>query len=746
MVEDKPRYELHRYASVQGAVVRDDRNVTQIVQESFAQFTGDPLHQLPVDLPDFTDRQDELQRLIRELAATPQRDEAAQDANSSRCAIAAIAGIAGVGKSTLAIHVAHQLKPNFPDAQLYINLRGTESQPLDPMDVLASFLRAWGIDDPLMPDNLTDRSTLYRCVVSDKRVLVVLDNAHDSAQIRPLLPDSSSCAVLVTSRKRLAALGDATTIDLTVMKEQEAVELFQRLVGVERTLAQLDAANTLINLCGRFPLAIRIAGGTLRNYPQWRLEEYVHQLNQERQSLEQLRLSNLDVRASFACSFKQLDEISARLFRFLGLLQAQNVAPAIAAALIEVEPVTAEQFVKYLVDLQLLEPAREGRYRLHDLVRLFAKEQLAQEEPAEARQAARLRAARWYLEASEVMNLALKPETRHALAQVLGKDKHQARTATEQQWFLAALNWFQLERMNLLASVEWAYQAQAWETVVALVKNLVNFFNIHIDRTNWERTHLLALEASRRLGDSPDGDSFTSRQEEAHTLTNLGNVYTLHNAWEKACECYEQSLIIFGELEDHLGIAKTMGNLATIYAQQGNREKADEYYEQSRVIFSELGDAVGEAQTLINMGVFHLKQGHEKEAGVLWQNALKILSPELPQFQRLRTWLERIQEPNSVSDKGDFPKGTTSRSSVPASQEPTTKTPEAVRVKEELSPEVPEKLAVVKESSEQRQPLAVTTDRKASQELNRHPPKGDNVLVLAAVIVVIAFMLFVLFL
>ena len=744
MIEDKLRYELHFYASVQGAVVRNDRQVTQIFQESLAQLTCNPLHQLPVDLPDFTGRQDELERLIRELAATPQREEAAQDANGSRAAIAAIAGMAGVGKSTLAIQVAHQLKQNFPDAQLYINLRGTESQPLDPIDVLAGFLRAWGIDDSLMPSDGTERSKLYRSMLSDKRVLVVLDNAHDSAQIRPLLPDSSSCAVLVTSRKRLAALGDATTLDLAAMKESEAMELFQRLVGVERTQAQLDAANAIVNLCGRFPLAIRLAGGTLRNHPQWRLEDYVHQLNQERQSLEQLRLSNLDIRASFAASFKQLDEISARLFRLLGLLQAQNFAPAIAAALLEFESVTAEQFINDLVDLQLLEPAREGRYRLHDLVRLFAKEQLAQEEPAEARQAARLRAARWYLEASEVMNLALKPETHHSLAQILREDKLPSPEATEQQWFLVALNWFQLERMNLLASVEWAYQAQAWETVVALVKNLVNFFNIHIDRTNWERTHLLALEASRRLSDSPESDSSTSRQEEAQTLTNLGNAYTVQNAWEKACECYEQSLIIFGELEDHLGIAKTTGNLATVYAQQGNWEKAGEYYEQSRVIFREFGDAFGEAQTLLDMGIFHLKQGHEEEARVLWQEALKKLSPELPQFQRLTTWLERIQEPNSVSDNGDFPNEAESKSTIQASQESNAKTPEAVRADEELSPEVPEVQALAKEPSEQQQPLAVTTDRDASQELDRHSPKSGNLLVFAAVIVVIAFILFVL--
>ena len=145
------------------------------------------------------------------------------------------------------------------------------------------------------------------------------------------------------------------------------------------------------------------------------------------------------------------------------------------------------------------------------------------------------------------------------------------------------------------------------------------------------------------------------------------------------------------------------------------------------------------------MGVFHLKQGHDEEVGVLWQEALKKLPPELPQSQRLTTWLERIQEPNSVSDKGDCPKGAASRSGVQASQELKAKIPEAVRMNQELFPEVPEKLAVAKEPSEQRQPLAVTTDREAFQELNHHPPKSDNLFVFAAVIVVIAFMLLVLF-
>ncbi|MBD2130273.1 NB-ARC domain-containing protein [Microcoleus sp. ZQ-A2] len=655
MVEHRPRYELHFHVSVQSAVVRDPNKVRQIFQGNLARFTSDPLHQLPADLPDFTGRQDELERAIALLTTTTPSGEVAKDTPASPFGITAIIGMAGVGKSALAIHVAHQLKQDFPDAQLYVNLRGSESQPLDPLDVLAGFLRAWGIDDLSMPDNLTERSQLYCSFLAGKRVLVVLDNAHDSAQIRHLLPDSSSCAVLVTSRKRLAALEEVAPLELGVLPEPEALELFQKLVGIERVQAEPEAAQQVINLCGLSPLGIRITGGTLRNQPHSPLENYVIELTQEQQRIAQLSLNHQDVRSSFAASFKQLDEISTRLFRLLGLLTGQNFAPTVAAALLELEPVTAEQFVKYLVDLQLLEPASEGRYFLHDLMRLFAKEQLASEEPAEARQAARLRAARCYLEASEIVNLALKPETRPLLAEVLIDGKHQSLEAAEQNWFLAAINWFQLERMNLLASIEWAYQAQAWDIVVSLTSYLVNFFNIYADHADWERTHLLALEASAKLGD-PQG--------EAQTLTNLGNVYALQNAWEKARESYEQSLVIFGELGDRLGMAKTMGNLANVYCQQGNWENASECYEQSRVIFSELGELYGEAQTLANMGIFHLKQGHEAEAGVLWQEALTKLPPNLPKSKRVAEWLELIQKPNSVSEMSEGSTQSTGKTGV----------------------------------------------------------------------------------
>ncbi len=714
MVGDKPKYELHFHASVPSAVVQDYKNVTQLFQESLAQLAVVPLHQLPADLTDFTGRQDELEQVMAWLQPIP---ASANSPSRTQKAIAVITGMAGVGKSVLAIHAAHQLMSSFPDAQLYVNLHGSDSQPLEPTEVLVGFLRALGVNDQSIPEDLTERVKLYRSLLSDKRALVLLDNAHDEAQIRPLVPNNSSCAVLITSRRRLATLEEVTCLDLGVMKESEALELLQRLIGGERIQSELEAAKTIIDLCGRSPLAIRMTGGILQSRLQWRLEEYTHQLAIERQRIAQLRLNNLDVRSSFASSCEQLDASSSRLFRFLGLLRGTNFSPTIATALLETESATALAALNSLVQAQLLESASMGRYRLHDLVRLFAKEQLAQEEPTEARQAARLRAARWYLEASKMMNLALKSETRHPLAQALVQGNNQSLEVTEQNWFSGALNWFQLERINLLASLEWAYQAQAWDIVVSLAHNLVNFFNTYAHHADWERTHLLALEASRKLAASSDTNTAASQQGEAQTLTNLGNVYALQNEWEKSRDCYEQSLVLFSDLGNHIEVAKAMGNLANIYFQLSNWDKAKEYYEQSLILFSELGEHYAEAQTLANMGILQLKQNHEEEAGVLWQQALQKLSPDLPKSQRLVEWLNSIEKPNSLASE---------------------KTPDMVSSGEVHRITTPEKLAEAANPSEPLQPLADTTlvqeNGVASQEYNNNHPQRRRFYVFAIVI------------
>jgi tetratricopeptide (TPR) repeat protein len=547
-------------------------------------------YQLPPDIADFTGRQEEVARAIAFLRS-------AAEGASPAVVILVVAGMPGVGKSALAIHVAHRLKDRFPDAQLYVNLRDAEGNPRNPAEVLAEFLRALGVADEFIKGKgLEELSDLYRTRLDKKRALVLLDNAHDEAQVRPLLPGSPTCAVLITSRRRLDALEGAEILELQVMKEAEALELLEKLIGIERVRAEAEAAKRIVKLCGYLPLAVRIVGGTLRGRPHWTLNEYVGYLADERWRLERLRVGDLEVRASIALSYRELSAEDARLFRLLGLLRGADFASPAAAHLLGVEEERGREALERLVEAQLLEPAGGGRYRFHDLVRLFARERLEEEEPQAAREAACLRVARWLDAQADVW-----------VAWLMQRDR-----ITE------ALMAFEWERENLVAAVEWAYQGREWSLAVHLAENLARFFEIrgylgYLD--DWERTHQYALEAARRAGD-PHG--------EAHMLNNLGTVYRLRGQWAEAIECYKASLHLFQVLGDRHGEGETLKNIGVIYWRQGRWEEAIKMYEASLRIYRELGDRHGESKILNNLGLVYTNQGRLDEAIKMYEESLRI--------------------------------------------------------------------------------------------------------------------------
>jgi hypothetical protein len=353
------------------------------------------LYQLPRDITDFTDRLDEL------TAVSSSLEKACEDTRTALI-VFAIAGMPGVGKSALAIRIAHHLKAQFPDAQLYADLRRDEKYPRDPFDILGGFLPALGVDEQSIPKDMQGRMQTYRSSLEGKKAIVLLDNADDESQIRPLLPGNSMCAVLVTSRRRLSALAGVTIIDLEMLEEEDGVALLGQLAGTERVESEPESAKRIVDLCGRLPLAIRIAGSKLGDKPHWSLEQYASLLVDERRRLDQLHLGDLDIRASFALSYQDLPPNDARLFRLLGLLPVPGYTPAMAATLLEIDPDTAWESLERLVDLQLLEPPDGGRYQFHDLVLLFAREKLEQEEQVDVQQAAQSRAKRWYLTSSNL--------------------------------------------------------------------------------------------------------------------------------------------------------------------------------------------------------------------------------------------------------------------------------------------------------------------------------------------------------
>ncbi|MBB5078801.1 DNA-binding SARP family transcriptional activator [Nonomuraea endophytica] len=317
--------------------------------------------QLPADVADFTGRESEVEAMAAAL----------RPGRSSALVVCAVAGAGGVGKTALAVHVAHRLAGDYPDGQLFVDLRGSGSQPLEVELVLGSLLRALGLEEA--PEELAERAALYRSMLADRRMLVVLDNAAGAGQVRPLLPGSATCGVLVTSRARLIGLSGARQVDLEVLGPVAALRLFARIVGEQRAEAERGAAMDLVAACGFLPLAIRIAAARLAARPNWSVAGMRDRLSDERRRLSELRAGDLAIEATFALGYEQLDEAHARAFRLLAVPDMADVSLRAAAALLDLPEQEAEAVCEALVDVSMLESLSPGRYRFHDLLRVFAR-------------------------------------------------------------------------------------------------------------------------------------------------------------------------------------------------------------------------------------------------------------------------------------------------------------------------------------------------------------------------------------
>ncbi|RKN60372.1 SARP family transcriptional regulator [Streptomyces klenkii] len=333
--------------------------------------------QLPGDLADFTGRA----ALVADLCAllTSDRPGAAPTV--------AVSGAGGVGKSALAVHIAHRVRESFPHGQLYADLQGAGGHPADPATVLGSFLRALGVDDAAIPECPAERSALFRTRLDGRRVLILLDNAHGPEQVRPFLPGPPSCAVLVTSRAKPAGPASARLVDLDVMTPGEALELLGKVMGPARVAAEADDAARLVSACGHLPLAVRIVAARLATRPAWPLGALYGRLADERHRLAQLRVADLAVEAAFALGHARLRPAQQRAFRLLALPDGPHVSSAAAAAVLGLPEPEAEALCESLVDVSLLESPAPGRYRYHDLLRLYARGRASAEESPEGRAA-----------------------------------------------------------------------------------------------------------------------------------------------------------------------------------------------------------------------------------------------------------------------------------------------------------------------------------------------------------------------
>jgi tetratricopeptide (TPR) repeat protein/transcriptional regulator with XRE-family HTH domain len=555
------------------------------------------LSQLPPDIEDFTGREDALERLRVRMAGRP--------SGSTAVVITGAVGKAGVGKTALAVHVAHQLRPKFPDGQLYVNLRGAEAQALAPAEVLGRFLRALGVEGQCLPQDVESRAGLYRSLLADRRMLVVLDNAAGEAQVRPLLPAGAGNAVLVTSRVRLAGLTPAEVIDLGVLPPEQAVELLGKIVGADRVAAESEAVSQLATLCGYLPLALRIVGARLAAKPHWRVQRLADRLGAHHRRLDELAVGDLEVRASFALSYRGVGEVERRAFRLLGLLEVPDFAPWMLSALLDVPAPDAEEIAERLADAQLLDTVGEDaagqiRYRCHDLLRLFARERLGTDETPATRRAALERTLQIYFTRAHaaVRQLRLRPpELPNGAAPAIPQDPVDG--------LAGSYRWLAAEHTGLAVSLEQVWREGLGRLGQALTSLLADFFEVYVCWEEWEQTHEVALRAARLAGD---------RRAEASLLRGLGDLRRCQGRLPEAVAHFTLSNAMFCELEDLAGEADSLTGLARTYRRQGLLAEAAASFERVLGLSRGLADADREAKAALFFAKVRRQQGQPAEA------------------------------------------------------------------------------------------------------------------------------------
>ncbi|GAB3663327.1 hypothetical protein GCM10027589_26870 [Actinocorallia lasiicapitis] len=565
-----------------------------------------------------------------------------------------ISGTAGVGKTALALRWAHEVHDRFADGDLYADLRGFDpnGSAADPAEVLGGFLRALGTAEELVPHDIEGRGALFRSLVRPRDLLVVLDNARDAAQVRPLLPGGATGAVVVTSRSRLDGLvarEGARRLDLGMLTEPESLELLRETWGVERVAREPRAASELVRLCARLPLALRIVAARGLAQPGASLAELAHRL--EIRGLDYLSTDDDDgasaVRAVCSWSYRVLPATQARLFRLLGLSGGTDVPTPVAVALTGSRPEIVEPLLDRLAAACLIEehlpvgaaydPESPRRWRMHDLLREYSVECCMNDEPEQERRAAERRMLDWYLDHARALDRALWSPN---LAEEQEADA--APGAPEQTRMVfadlpAALAWYDRERPAFLDALRTAsregHLEHAWKIPVALY--VAYFRRRHL--TDLVETHLIALDAAVRCGDRAAeakvryglGDAYGGldryadaiasheaalvlfeelgdRHAEARVLHGLAHVHFTVGAHQRALDLFLRSLDRFVESEDAHGIGHTLNGLGNVLTGMGRHADALGYYERARERFRDSGDRHGEGHTLFRLGTCRL--------------------------------------------------------------------------------------------------------------------------------------------
>jgi tetratricopeptide (TPR) repeat protein len=573
------------------------------------------------------------------MVATVRERLAQEPGAASGLPLFTFVGGGGIGKTALAVHLAHLLADRFPDGQLYVNLRGAEAQPLASHDVLDFLLRSLGVEPDRIPPDRDGRVSYYRALLSTGRRLVVLDNASDEGQVRPLIPGGGDNLVLITSRNPLTGVESATRLTMDVLSPDDAVRLMARIIGEDRLAAEPEAADELARSCGYLPLALRIAAARLASRPHWRLSRMVTRLADENRRLTELEAGDLTVRSSFVLSYEALDPDSRRLFRYATLLPAQTFPAWVAGALLDQDVDDGESLVEHLVELRLLEyagrdEAGQARYQYHDLLRLFARERLAAEDSPQERSAAVERLIGGYLALAMRGLYLMSPHSKR------DEDWLHARQWPLPDWLVEEVmaepyNWFSAEYEVLVGAIGQAHSSQLLGHSYELAEQMHYYFRVRSHLRDWQRTHELALDAARRAGD---------RAAEGWTLRNLGNALLDQSRYGEAVSRFGEAATIFQEIGNTLGGAAALCNLGEARMTQGRFAAAVENLVACLPGWEAVDDQVGIAYTLDNLGFIAHRQGD-------YARAREYLALGLAKFRELG---DRFGEAHSLRRRAEL--------------------------------------------------------------------------------------------
>ncbi|MFD7506000.1 BTAD domain-containing putative transcriptional regulator [Streptomyces sp. NPDC059850] len=564
--------------------------------------------QLPPDVAHFTGRERELGGLDSLLRAT-----------ATAAVIGVIAGSGGLGKTTLAVHWAHRVRDRFPDGQLYVNLRGfgPTGSAMTVAEAVRGFLDAFQVPAHRIPATVEAQTALYRSLLADRRVLVLLDNARDAEQVRPLLPGSPGCLVVLTSRNELTGLvvaEQARPLPLDLLGRAEARELLIGRIGAERAAAEPQAVEDVVTVCAGLPLALAIVAARAATHPRFSIAALAGELHGARGSLDAFEGGDAttDVRAVFSWSYHSLGADAARLFRLLGVHPGPYIAAPAAASLAGVDVAQARRLLSRLTRAHLLAERSPGRYAFHDLLRAYAMELTQEHDSADERRSALHRVLDHYLHSAFAAGRAFTPY-REPIA--LGP----ARPGVAVETFgehAQALTWFTLEHPVLIAALQRAadagFETHAWQLSWTLAEYLDQLGHWHDQRT----IHRIALGAAHRIAD-PAG--------QAHARHGLGLADLRMGRYDRARGHLLRSLDLHGETANHIGQARIHVALNMTAERQGRDEELLYHARRSMELYQVAGHRRGEAYALNNMGWAYAMLGDCRQTLVHCAKALALL-------------------------------------------------------------------------------------------------------------------------